>query len=263
MTMKPMSNVRWYARRTLDTLHYEGLPILLWRALAQCLSPFGRVQPWTFYRRDLTRPIAEMSAPAEITVTLARESDVDQLATLVARRYGPTPIGPYEKRGIQGTIVHRLRRGLRCFVARVGLDIVHYNWLAFQREESLGDTAALIVLQVGEAYCSDAFTVERWRGKGIHTVVLRQMLVHAREVGCRTIYTDVGSDNKSSWKTHERLGWEVCGSALDFKARGTHRIWRWHLRGGPSAFAATSRTLVSFSGSDDPGGRGAESQPPR
>jgi hypothetical protein len=242
-----MSRVRWYSRRTLDTLRYEGLHILLWRTLSQCVSPLGTLQPWTFYQRDLTRPIDEMVPRVAVSVTLAGESDVDQLATLVARRYGPTGIGPYEVRGIRGTILHRLRRGLLCFIARIGTEIVHYNWIAFQPEESLGDAGALIVLGDGEAYCSDAYTADAWRGQGIHTVVLHRMLVFLQQAGYRTAYTDVGSDNKSSWKTHERLGWEVCGAALDFKPRGADRIWRWRTRGGLSPFMTKPGTVLSLS----------------
>jgi GNAT superfamily N-acetyltransferase len=260
-----MSRAQWRARRARDTLRYEGLLILLWRVSAQCLSPVGTLQPWTFYRRDLSKPIVDMSTPSGVHITLADESDADRLAALVARRYGPTPLGPYAQRGIYATIVHRLRRGLKCFVARVGREIVHYNWLAFEAEDSLGDAGALIVLRADEAYCSDAYTVETWRGRGIHTVVLRQMLIHAKEAGYRSIYTDVGSDNKSSWKAHERLGWEWCGTALDFTPRGTHTTWRWRVRGGPNPFAATAGTFVSFTTSQgsDPRERQHDRHAPR
>ena len=244
MTDESASALWWYIRRSLEALRYEGLHIFLWRTLTQCLSPLGTVQPWTFYRRDLTKPIAEVSSAAEVLVALAGDADVGQLAALVSRRYGPMAIGPYKTLGIEPTIRHRLQRGLKCFVARVGPEIVHYNWLAFRCDESLGDTGGCIVLQNGEAYCTDAYTADSWRGKGIHTVVLRQMLVHAKEAGCHSVYTDVGSDNKSSWKTHERLGWEVCGTAVDFTPRRARTSWRWHVRGGPGPFAATRSILV-------------------
>ena len=80
-----MSRVQWYSRRTLDTLHYEGPYILLWRILSQCVSPLGTLQPWTFYQRDLTRPIEEMPCRFDVSVTLAADSDFDQLATLPSR----------------------------------------------------------------------------------------------------------------------------------------------------------------------------------
>ena len=242
-----MSRVDWYSRRTRETLRYEGLPILLWRSLSQCVSPVGAVQLWTFYRRDLTKPLVETRARADVTITLATDADTDELAALVARRYGPTRPGPYEKLGIGATILHRLRRGLKCFVARSGTEIVHYNWLAFQAEESLGDTGARITLREAEAYCSDAYTVETWRGKGIHTAVLHAMLDFLQKTGYRTAYTDVGTDNRSSWKTHERLGWEVCGTALDFRPRGGDTIWRWRMRGTLYPFIAASGTFVSLS----------------
>jgi glycosyltransferase involved in cell wall biosynthesis len=249
-----VSRREWYARRTLDTLRYEGLPILLWRTFSRCLSPLGTLQPWTFYQWDLTRPIGERPARAGISVALAAESDIDQLEALVAQRYGPTDIGPYAKLGIRPTIVHRLRQGLRCFVARMGAEIVHYNWIAFRPEESLGDSAAFIVLGGSEAYCSDAFTVEAWRGKGIHTAVLNQMLLFLQQTGYRKVYTDVGSDNKSSWKTHERLGWEVCGTALDFRRRGARTLWRWRLRGSLSPFTPKPGTFLSLSAPPGSGG---------
>lgn len=242
-----MSHLRWYARRSLDTLRYEGVPILLWRVLSRCLVPFGTLQPWTFYEHDLGRPIPAVRTAADVRIMQATESDVQELATLVARRYGPTPIGPYARLGIRATIVHRLRRGLRCFVARTATgEIVHYNWIAVGREETLGPVGASILLRDGEAYCSDAYTVETWRGRSIHTTVLRAMLVWLHQAGYRKAYTDVGTDNKSSWKAHERLGWTMCGLAVDFIPRGGRRIWRIRLGGGANPFFAVADRLMSL-----------------
>jgi GNAT superfamily N-acetyltransferase len=256
----PRPRAGWYARRAIETVHYEGLHILLWRVLAQGLAPVGTVQPWTFYRRDLTQPLAPVRARADVTITLATEADREQLAAMVVRRYGPTGLGPYAALGVPGTIAHRFRRGLRCFVARAGAEIVHYNWIAFGREPSLGEAGARIELGPGEAYCSDAYTAEAWRGRGIHTAVLNAMLLFLQQAGYRTAWTDVGTDNKSSWKTHERLGWTVSGTALDFTPRGGRRTWRWRLRGSLRPFTVQEGRWLSLPGAPDPPG---PDQPPR
>jgi ribosomal protein S18 acetylase RimI-like enzyme len=239
-------------------MQYEGLHILLWRVLARCLAPLATLQLWTFYHRDLTTPIGEFRARGDVTITLATDSDIEQLATLVARRYGPARAGPHERRRITATIDQRLRRGLKCFVATTGTEIVHYNWLAFQQEKSLGDAGSRIALGEGEAFCSDAYTAESWRGKGIHTAVVHHMLVFLQQAGYRKVYTDVASHNKSSWKTHERLGWEVCGTALDFKLRGAHTTWRWRLRGTLGPFVPKPGTFMALPPCEDGG-----VQPPR
>ena len=89
--------------------------------------------------------------------------------------------------------------------------------------------------------------METWRGKGVHTAVLNAMLDFLQKTGYRAAYTDVGTDNRSSWKTHERLGWEVCGTALDFRPRGGDTIWRWRMRGTLYPFSAASGTFVALS----------------
>ena len=128
-------------------------------------------------------------------------------------------------------------------MGKIGSEIVHYNWIFFHWEESVAGTGRFIYLKDDEALCNDACTVEDWRGKGVHTAVHNQMLSFLKKAGYRRAYTVVRTDNKSSQKTHHRLGWENCGTMLFFIPHGAEKAWIWRVRG----------TLGPFIGEQIPG----------
>lgn len=74
-------------------------------------------------------------------VCIAGEDDIDQLVELVKSNWGSNDeYGPYTELGYRGTIADRFERGQKCFVARIGRDIVHDNWIAFDCEEAIAGT---------------------------------------------------------------------------------------------------------------------------
>jgi RimJ/RimL family protein N-acetyltransferase len=223
--------------RVRDTLRYEGPLVLLWRILAKFFPPLGSVGIATLYEKDLTHPVVEVRAKADVTITEAGGSDIEQVVELVTRcERGSAE----EVADVRREILERLRRGAKCFVAKAGDEIVHYNWLALRWAESLpiGSGGRFIILNDDEAFCMNAYTVTAWRGRGIHTAVLYKMLLWLRAVPIQRAYTVVGNENKSSWKTHERLGWSVRGTILYFKWRGMDRAWACGTRGVSSRFIA-------------------------
>lgn len=226
------SQIRWYLRRGVDTVRYEGLHILLWRLLKLGLSPLGDLGMVSFCRKDLTQPLGETRAKVHLIISQASEADIDQLATLVAKRYGPAwKRKLFTTRGIQETIRERFQQGAKCFVGRIGTEIVHYNWIFFPREESSH-------LSDREPLCDDAFTVEEWRGKGIHGAVNNQMLLFLQQSGFRTAYTLVETDNISSQKALQRLGWDFYGTLLHFNPHRSDKVLRWEVRGPLDPFVA-------------------------
>jgi hypothetical protein len=225
------STLNWYYRRTIDALRYEGLLILTWRFLKWCLSPLGYLDLMTFFRRDLTQPLGKIQAKVEFTVGQAVESDIEQLAAMVARRYGPglDRLWPY-RQGVQDTILERFRSGCKCFVARNGAELLHYNWI-FPRWEKAVMGNYRSSLRDDEALCNDGFTEEAWRGKGVHAVVNNQMCRYLQQAGYRCVYTSASTDNKSSQKALHRLGWEFYGIMLYFIPRGSQKTWWRRIKG--------------------------------
>jgi hypothetical protein len=225
-------NLRKHLWEFKHTLRYKGFRAMLWKALRTYLTPLGQLGLESLCQKDLTQPLGVVRAKADITVCIATEADIDQLVTLVAGLWGPTGgRGPYTELGIRGTILDRFRRGQKCFVGKIGREIVHYNWIGFDWEETIAGTGRFIRLRDDEAVCHDGLTVEAWRGRAIHTAVHNQMLLFLKETGYRRAYTVVGTLDPASQKTHHRLDWQFSGTMLCFIPHGAGKARIWRIRG--------------------------------
>ncbi len=223
------SQIRWYFRWGVDTIRYEGLRILLWRMLRFGLSPLGELRVVSFCRRDLTQPLGETQAKVDLFVSQAAVADIDQLAALVAKRWSPKQkLKMFKTKSIQETINEKFQQGAKCFVGKIGAEMVHYNWIFFHRKEY---GHYFIHLSDREALCDDAFTVEEWRGKAIHGAVHNQMLLFLQQSGFRTAYTLVQTDNISSKKALKRLGWNFYGTLLTFSSYKSDKVLTWQFNG--------------------------------
>lgn len=226
------SLLHWYCRRTIETLRYEGPHFLLWRIVQFCLSPIGTLGLVNFFQKDLTRPLRNIRPNVKLTVTQATESDIEPLATLVKRRraHSKNP-EQYSKLDIREKILQRFQRGCKCFVGKVRGEMVHYNWISFQWEESVPGARCFIHLRDDEALCNDAFTPEAWRGKSIHTAVNNEMLRFLQKTGYRRAYTAADAQNRSSQKALYRVGWTYSGTMLYFTPRRVDRAWICRING--------------------------------
>lgn len=223
------SQIRWYFRWGVRTLRYEGLHILLWRMLKWGLSPLGELRLSSFCRKDLTQPLGVTQAKVDLIVSQATEADIEQLATLVAKRYGPKRTRElFKTQSIQETIRGRFQQGAKCFVGKIGSEMAHYNWIFFQKIQRKDYS---IHMSDHEALCDDGFTIEKWRGNGVHGAVNGQMLLFLQRSGFHTAYTLVGTDNVSSKKALQRLGWDFFGILLRFNPHRSDRVLNWEVRG--------------------------------
>lgn len=217
---------------------YGGLPFLLRRAVRVCFSPLGTPRIMICCQKDLTQPMEEVKGKVDVNVCQASESDIGQLEMLVSenlrQEIGHERYTRYFRLGVRGTILDRFQLGQKCFLGKIGTEIVHYNWIFFNWEESV--SGRFIHLKEDEALMDDAFTVERWRGKAIHTVVHNRMLLFLKQNGYRRAYTLVGAFNNASQKTHHRLGWDLTGMMLVFIRRRSRKAWIWRIKGNLEPF---------------------------
>ena len=223
------SSLQWYYKRSMETLRYEGFQVLLWRLLKMCLSPIGDLGIETLCHKDLTQPLGEIRAKVGVTFSQATESDIEVLTTLAVRRFGPK--ASKKRDALHEMLLQRFRDGNKCFVGKIGTEIVNYNWIFFNPVIAQYKTGYCIHLKNDEAHCDDAYTSEPWRGKGIHTAGQNQMLLFLQQAGYRRASTFVPTDGKSSKKTHHRLGWEFTGTMLYFIPRGAKKAWIWRVNG--------------------------------
>jgi hypothetical protein len=202
-----------------------------------CFSPFGSLGLLNFFQKDLTKPLREIRAKVELTVGQATESEIDQLTNLVEMRYANSrSLEWYSKLGIRETIQQRFQRGCKCFVGKIGNEIVHYNWIFFHSEETEPGLGRFLLMKDDEALCNDGFTSEAWRGRSIHTKVNNEMLRFLQQTGYRRVYTIAGTQTKSSQKGLYRVGWEYSGTMLFFIPRGAQEGRIFRLRGSLDPF---------------------------
>jgi hypothetical protein len=180
---------------------------------------------------DLSQPLRETRAKADLTISQATDADVDQLSTLIAKRYGPKDMQElFKTQSIQEKVRERFQKGAKCFVGKVGIKMVAYNWLFFL-EKKWSHGVYSISLQNNEALCDDAYTVEELRGKGIHGAIHNQMLLFLQQSGFRTAYTLVHTDSISSKKALQRLGWNFYGNLLYITPHKSDKVLMWQIRG--------------------------------
>ncbi|MCZ6890380.1 MAG: hypothetical protein O7H39_17970 [Gammaproteobacteria bacterium] len=221
----------WYRKKIRDTLRYDGVLILFWKVLVKGLSPFCRLGMEILFEKDLTRPLKSSYARVDVLVGEATEADVDQL---VALEFG-TPIDDETNLSdaeefaeavraqmracVTEEYLDAFRRGDKCFIGKVGDEIVHKNWTRFQWVQPI--PGCEFSLQTGEeVFTSDAFTPEDWRGYGIHEFVNNEMLRSARQAGYRRAYTMTDITKTGSRRGVLRVGWERCGKLLYLIPRG-------------------------------------------
>lgn len=117
-------------------------------------------------------------------------------------------------------------RGNHCFVARQNEQVVAYNWLALSEVQ---EEEYSIALEATDAFCLNAYTAPEHRGRGLHYTLLRNMLAFAADHGRSKAYTLVSLFNKSSWKSHVRMGWSREFTYCYFRPYFTLRRVPWSL----------------------------------
>ena len=152
-----------------------------WQWSRRATAPFGELTCALFFERSLIEPVPPSANPLGASIRLAGEADLDMICDL----YAGDPWlwlgdGPSDDTA-RDLYLDRLRRGERCSLAFVDGVLAHINWTCFTWGDALPGHP--IVLRRGEAYTTDAFTPPAFRGKGLHALVLGDMLSAARLQG--------------------------------------------------------------------------------
>jgi hypothetical protein len=212
-------------------LRYQGWQVLAWRCLAKLVSPLVRLDGQILYDIDLAAPVRAIPARVDCVVDLARHEDLD---AVVAMQFTPLPPETVAALPDREQLAHarllrasavmrqdyarRLRMGERCYVARVAGVIAHSNWM---RLHGCGtEENCQVVLQPGEVYMTDGFTLEGLRGQGLHLAVHTEMLRSARRDGCHRAYTITKMTKAVSRRGLKKVGWRCRGTVLYLYPRG-------------------------------------------
>jgi len=212
-----------------DIFRYNGLLALFWRLIGRGFRPLGILGLATFYERELDRPIQEIKAKVDLAVALADQSEIESIIKLAEEREAKE-----RKAKVRNLILERFQKGSLCFLGKIKTEIVHYNWISFNWDESLA--GRFLHLKENEAYFLDAFTLEEWRGGNIYPAVQYHLLDYLKQRGYRKVYTLVDTDNRPSRKIHYFHDWKALGTVICFTPRGAANGWIWRIRGTLAPF---------------------------
>jgi Coenzyme PQQ synthesis protein D (PqqD) len=218
-------------RRALDRLRYETVASNAWYLVRRSLSPLATLDLWVVCRRDLTQPLAPLSARIPIEVKLASEAELDAAARLDGAPESDAQwLRPW------------VRVGNACFVAKVGSEIVARGLLC---TGSMHFGSYGIVLRDDEAYLTGGYTAQAWRGNRIHLELEYRRLLAAQQAGAMAAYTLASVDNTRSLRNSLRTGCEATGLVLCIQARwaGSPRVWR--IRGSLHPFRLSGKTPMN------------------
>jgi hypothetical protein len=206
----------YYALRTArETVRYRGFGLLLWEAFQASVGRFWEIEAEIWFSKDLEQVSGERRCRVDLQIAEADESEVPAIvACELEEDFESTEPDEFAEETRTRPLIYlsNIRRGERCFVARVGAEIVHVNWTHYVTVPSL--FAPLIILEPTEVLTTGAYTPPQWRGMGIHAVVLNHMLTVARNRGRKVAYTMTLMWNRPSRKAIISLGWRRCGIML-------------------------------------------------
>jgi hypothetical protein len=219
--MEILSRFQRFYRWSKEIIRYNGLMIFLWRLLQRVFRPWGRMELVTFLQKDLRQPLKEVKQPVNLTITIANESDIEPLIELERKRLKTRPVSEINER--IDWFRRRFKKGSLCFIAKNGQEPIHYNWISFHSDQALG--GYYLHVKENEANCLDAFTLENWRGKGIHPAGHYLMLYYLQQHGYLKAYTLIDADNRSSIKGLQPHGWSNLGIVFCFTPRDASKGW--------------------------------------
>jgi GNAT superfamily N-acetyltransferase len=200
-------------------LSWLDLLARVWGGVVRLSTPFAHISIDLLYVRDLNQVIRRPEARVPVTTREADERDLDMIVrTLSQDSYmylGSSFSIP--DRFSREPYAKRLERGEKCYLAFVGGELAHINWTCF----TWGDAVLgyPVVLRPGEIYTTDALTLPRYRGLGIHGAVLGEMLQRAQAMGCRRAFTMSSLDHIASYKIFEGMQWRLQGCLFSVRFR--------------------------------------------
>jgi GNAT superfamily N-acetyltransferase len=219
--------------RLRNSLRHDGPAITLWKLLVRLCRPVGEVAVEILLAKDLSADIPPRTARVPIEIRRLAKRDVAWIAAEMARAdardRNMIGLANSSEANLVAHFSERLGRGDSGFIALCDGILAHINWTCLDWGEALPGMP--IVLEPGEVYTTDAFTLPAWRGKGIHEAVLSEMLRSAARAGNRRAFTLVDLENARSRRGVLRTGWQTYGVAFYIKLRGSERILLFRLHG--------------------------------
>ncbi|MFC2172451.1 hypothetical protein ACFLU6_07440 [Acidobacteriota bacterium] len=186
-----------YLRRMSFFVKEEGLFVFLRRIFKKLLSPLIMYENAMFLEKALDDDIQDYSRKIPVDVSPIvdlQDERIDLVAELMYR----------DRRYVED----RIKKGKICFAAMIDGKLTHCVWLS-DSEESIPEIEKVLSLQGKEAYFFNARTLKQFRGRGLFTVSLSEMLRYLKEKRYNRVLCSMARTNIASLKPHEKTGWRL------------------------------------------------------
>ena len=114
----------------------------------------------------------------------------------------------------------RIRDGEKVFIGRLDDEPAHYAWVSLKDEMHLSEIGKAFRLEAGAGFVYDCYTAESFRGRGIYTAVLRQLVEHLKRAAVEQVFIHCDRENVASRKGIESAGFELYSSYTRVKVFG-------------------------------------------
>jgi hypothetical protein len=240
--IRMFSRLREVARTAIDDYRYQGPEVFFWHLFVKACSPIVKLDLQILFELDLSQPIEPRRARVDCSIQPATESEIDEILDMqmpLPQREQLRDLSDDEELRHAQSVMARekarrafqaaMRAGEQCYLARVGGEPVHSNWIRFADCRPVEGRP--VDLGPDEVYTTDAFTAVPWRGKGLHEVVLAHMLIVAQRRGCRHAFTITDLFKAGSRRGVKRVGWSQRGRLLYVTPRRLGRTWMLRIGG--------------------------------
>jgi ribosomal protein S18 acetylase RimI-like enzyme len=132
----------------------------------------------------------------------------------------------------EAEVAGRREQACRALVAWSGDELAAYCWLSTGRQR-VGELARELVLPDGDAYVWDCATLPQFRGRGLYTLLLREMVRTLGAEGQRRIWIGASAANAASHRAFASAGFRPAIAMTALRLAGRGLIVRF--RGAPGA----------------------------
>jgi len=174
-----------YIHTAIEDARYQNLGVLAWDVCRKLVSPVVTLNCQFLFEIDLDT-VQLRYARIDCNIAQVVETDLDEIVDMEIRPPEPSATWSDEdehaaalqqlrRASLREKYLRALRAGESCFVARVGAEMAHSNWIRYDDSGPLVQRPVLLMR--GEIYTTDGFTAERYRGLRVHEAVLTTMLM--------------------------------------------------------------------------------------
>ena len=201
----------WYAKCRCY-IKTKGFLAFLGRIFIHIIEIFVKYRKAIIFEKDLSDKPMPASLRRDITIKIATIDDVDELQRLTQ------PDSPK-------IILDRFSKDEICFVAKIGSQIVHQNWVSFNYD-FIHILDKKFSLREGEAYVYGAYTSSKFRGRNIYPTVVNKVIRYLREKGYKKLYFLVDLKIHPSVKAYKRIFGTERGKVISYTRVLVFRIYR-------------------------------------